>query len=178
MGKGPEGPINPIRPSLVCCHTVLMGLSHRGWGATPRRYTHDGRLSSAGGSVGRPGSSSIPYARRNGRAFASLTARGGGLPIGVTDATQTIPMPGTYLLPGTGATHPLFWVRSPPEARAALVKNATRLEMRLVYCSLYEECWESTLLGGQLEPKPVPKRKPTWTFSVSQGWFDEMSKTK
>jgi hypothetical protein len=36
------------------------------------------------GGVGRQGSSAIPYARRNGRACASLTARGGGLPIGVT----------------------------------------------------------------------------------------------
>ena len=35
------------------------------------------------GGVGEQGSSSIPYARRNGSACASLTARGGGLPIGV-----------------------------------------------------------------------------------------------
>ena len=31
------------------CHTVLMWLSPGGCGATPRRYTHDGRLSSKGG---------------------------------------------------------------------------------------------------------------------------------
>src|SRR5262245_30253957 len=38
----------------------------------------------AGGRTLRGRLSSLPGARRNGRASASLTARGGGLPIGVT----------------------------------------------------------------------------------------------
>jgi hypothetical protein len=75
---------------LLCvCHTVLTRLSHGGWGDTPRHYARDGHLSSEGGSVRRKVTSSIPYARRNGRAFASLTARGGGLPVGVRSGTYS-----------------------------------------------------------------------------------------
>src|SRR5438093_1278406 len=50
------------------------------------------------GGVGRQGSSAIPYARRNGRACASLTARGGGLPIGVR-AVPRITLHGITLSP-------------------------------------------------------------------------------
>jgi hypothetical protein len=44
-----------------------------------------------------------PSQRRNGRAFSSLTARGGGLPMGVSKArlciTGTLPLKIVHLLP-------------------------------------------------------------------------------
>jgi RND family efflux transporter MFP subunit len=55
-------------------------------------------------------------ARRNGRAFASLTARGGGLPVGVTQTFQVrVAMkspPGINLLPGMTATVSLSYRRA------------------------------------------------------------------
>src|SRR5262245_55859207 len=59
-----------------------------------------------------------------------------------TTGRLAIPTPGTYLLPSADGTGPLFWLESPPAARAALVKNANRVQIRLAYCSLYDECWE------------------------------------
>jgi hypothetical protein len=96
----------------------------------------------------------------------------------VTDATQAIPIPGTYLQASAGSTNTLLWLKEPPAARAALAKNIGRLGIRLVYCSLYDECWETTLARDELEPRPVPKQKPTVTFGVSQAWLDGLSQVK
>jgi hypothetical protein len=89
--------------------------------------------------------------------------------------TQKILRPGIYHLPGVEATSPLLWVESPPTARAALVKNSDRVQIKLVYCSLYDECWEQSLSSDQLEPKSVSKRKPELKFGVSQAWRDSFS---
>jgi hypothetical protein len=86
-----------------------------------------------------------------------------------------IPTPGIYM-PSTDATRPLLWVESPPTARAALVKNAERVQIKLVYCSLYDECWERTSSSVPLEPTPVPKRTPTLAFGISQAWRDGFSR--
>src|SRR3954447_7920794 len=66
----------------------LQRLARPGYGAgSPRPYV--------GGHPLRVRLSAVPYARRNGRASASLTARGGGLPIGVSN-------PSCYLLKSMG----------------------------------------------------------------------------
>src|SRR4029453_10827168 len=80
-GKGPEGPANPLL-SLLRRENVAI--------APPplQRPSHPAMCL---GTLGRMQAvvllrvrlSSLPCARRNGRASASLTARGGGLSIGV-----------------------------------------------------------------------------------------------
>jgi hypothetical protein len=85
-----------------------------------------------------------------------------------------IPTPGTYLLPGIDTTRPLLWVET-PGAMAALVKNSHRVAMTLVYCSLYDECWERSL--SELEPVRVPKRKLETKFGMSQRWREGFSKS-
>jgi hypothetical protein len=91
-------------------------------------------------------------------------------------ARFVIPTPGTYLLPSSNATAWLLWIGSPLEARTALVKNSQRLQIKLAYCSLYDECWERS--AAELEPTPVAKRKPTIAFGTSQQWLDTHSKSK
>jgi hypothetical protein len=85
-------------------------------------------------------------------------------------AKISIPTPGTSLLPGENAVAHLLWVPSP--ASRALVKGANRVQMTLTYCSLYDECWERSDSARELEPKPVPKRKPAIHFGVSKLWSD------
>ena len=72
--KGPEVPDNAKQDESSCI------IGH----ANGSPYSHGDLLpSERGGSW--EGGHPFPFgARRNGRAFASLTARGGGLPIGVT----------------------------------------------------------------------------------------------
>jgi hypothetical protein len=79
----------------------------------------------------------------------------------------SIPTPGTNLPPRVDGTATLLWVD--PAARTALLKNFARVQLKLVYCSLYDECWERASSQTHLEPIPVPKRKPTVTFGASQG---------
>jgi hypothetical protein len=93
-----------------------------------------------------------------------------------TNGKVAIPTPGTYLLPSSEATKALLWVESPPAARAAIVKNADRVQIKLAFCSLYDECWERTSSSTQLEPTPIPKRKPTLAFGMSQVWRDSFSR--
>ena len=81
----------------------------------------------------------------------------------------SIPMPGINL-PSRTDPYVLLWVN--PEDRTALLKNFARVHLKLVYCSLYDECWERTSSTAQLEPISAPKRKPTLSFGASQGWKD------
>src|SRR5215468_1863949 len=95
---------------------------------TPRPY--------AGGRIWIGRFSSLPCARRNGRASASLTARGGGLPIGVTaeegvecgDAARTPRAEGTRAVrppAGPGGSDPDVQCPSRVLWRVAPVLDAT-----------------------------------------------------
>lgn len=35
----------------------------------------------------------------------------------------------------------LLWIKEPRQAVKALATNYTRVEIKLCYCSIYEECW-------------------------------------
>lgn len=94
-------------------------------------------------------------------------------PVGVT-GKLSIPVPGIYLQPGTSATNELLWIKGPPAARAALVKNSGRVQLKLTFCSLYDECW-ARASGEYLEAIPVEKQKPTMAFGVSERWKDSFS---
>jgi len=96
-----------------------------------------------------------------------------GINPSTTKANFVIPTPGTHLLPSATATRWLLWIGSPLEAKAALVKNSNRVQIKLAYCSLYDECWERSMT--ELEPIRVAKRTPKVTFGASQGWKDTHS---
>jgi hypothetical protein len=81
----------------------------------------------------------------------------------------SIPTPGTHLLPRTDP-YVLLWVN--PTDAAALHKNFARIQLKLTYCSFYDECWEQASSTTHLEPIPIPKQKPALIFGASQGWVD------
>ncbi len=85
----------------------------------------------------------------------------------------SIPTPGTYLQPGT--TSALLWIESPAVVRGVLAANVPRIEIRITYCSIYEECWVRSSLATELEPKEVQMKRPKLNFGVSKKWLGEMS---
>src|SRR6516162_9006038 len=67
-------------------------------------------------------------ARRNGRAFASLTARGGGLPVGATGGPADptgwpMPAPGS----ADGAPHPYCWRATPLQTKSDTVRKTAKV---------------------------------------------------
>ena len=77
-GKGPEGPATPLLPMLRRKHGArAMPPLQR---PSPPEYGSGSPQPYAGAFTLRVRPSSLPCARRNGRASANLTARGGGLP--------------------------------------------------------------------------------------------------
>lgn len=96
-----------------------------------------------------------------------------GIDVASAKGKYSIPVPGSYI--PTGPTQPWLWLESPPEARAALVKNSQRVNIKLVYCSVYDECWERSGAG---EPKAVAKQEAKIQFGASQGWRDSFSNIK
>jgi hypothetical protein len=88
--------------------------------------------------------------------------------------TFKIPWPGTSLLP-SDTTAAVFWLNSPPTAVATLVKESHRVQLKLTYCSLYDECWERISSGDQFEPTSVPKKKSILAFGASKQWREGYS---
>jgi hypothetical protein len=97
-----------------------------------------------------------------------------GLNLLTVHGTLAIPTPGTYLMTG-GDPKAILWVESPEDARKALVANSGRVKITLIYCSVYDYCWEASLNPQQLEQPQVPKRKLALSFTVSKGWLDAFS---
>jgi hypothetical protein len=62
-------------------------------------------------------------------------------------------------------TQALLAIQGPASAKAAVAAGFSHVEPRLVYCSIYDECWEvSSLKIG--EPRRTGKRPEVWSSAV------------
>jgi len=84
-----------------------------------------------------------------------------GSVFGISDYLFNIPGPGTQF--GANASINLFFVKPSPHFET-LIKNYSRVEMDLCYCSLFDQCWLTTNKYTRPTKSDSCKKKPDVYF--------------
>lgn len=78
-----------------------------------------------------------------------------GIPAGAFEFSTLFPGE----LKATGGPAKIFWVPSGPRSKA-LIRDYSRVQLEVCYCSLYDECWKLTSVVGSRQRSDCWKTPP------------------